>query len=331
MKKVTIIGAGSMGCALAKHLFRNDNEVKIYTPFPGEEELINSKNENTEKLPGVRIPKDIRAYTDAKKAFEGAQIVVIATPSQVLRKALLDIKEFIRSDMIFVICSKGIENKTHMLLRDVVFEVLETDRIAVLSGPSHAEEIARNVPTAMVAASENEDISKVIQDTFISEYLRVYTSDDVLGVELGGALKNVIALCAGIIDGLGYGDNTKAALMTRGMVEISRLGEKLGAKRETFFGLTGMGDLIVTCISMYSRNRRAGIKIGQGMPVKEAIKSIKMTVEGYESCVPVYELAINNNVSMPITTALYNIINGKADVKKSVLDLMTRERKDEFM
>jgi glycerol-3-phosphate dehydrogenase (NAD(P)+) len=331
MSKVSIIGAGGMGCALAGHLSELGNDITVYTPFSDEAYEINKYHENTQKLPGVRIDPQITVTSHKVTAFKDADIVVIATPSKVLRNSLVSLLNDLPRKAAYVCCSKGIEHGSHLLLADVACEVLGIQDMVVLSGPSHAEEIAKKLPTAMVAASDNKDKAKYIQDNFSSEYLRIYTSDDIRGVELGGALKNVIALCAGIVDGMGYGDNTKAALMTRGMAEISRLGESMGARRETFFGLAGIGDLIVTCTSMHSRNRRAGIRIGKGMTVKEAVEGINMTVEGYETCTPAYELSLKHNVSMPITKALYDIINGNLDVEQAVKELMTRSKKDEFI
>ena len=331
MKKIAVAGAGGMGCAISMHLSGLDCEVSLYTPFCDEAKQINETRENADKLPGVIIPEQVTVTSDKKKAFTDADILVTATPSRVTRQCMQDIRGYLDRDILAVCCSKGIESNTHMLMSGIMSEVLDTARIAVLTGPSHAEEIARKMPTAMVAASADRETAVAVQNTFMSDYLRIYTSDDMLGVQLGGALKNIIALCAGIVDGMGYGDNTKAALITRGMSEIARLGEKMGARRETFFGLAGIGDLIVTCTSMYSRNRRAGIRIGQGIPVSEAVAGIKMTVEGYESCVPAYELSLEYGVPMPITEALYNIINGRLDVREAVINLMTRERKDEFL
>jgi glycerol-3-phosphate dehydrogenase (NAD(P)+) len=331
METISVIGAGGMGCAIAKHLSELGYEVRIYTPFEHEVSLINKYKENPEKLPGVRLPDSITASDSIGEVTANAGTIVMAVPSQIIRRSLLGIRNELDRSVLYVNCSKGIENNTHMLPSEIIYDMLGDVRLAVLSGPSHAEEIARRVPTAMVSASSDRNTAQTVQDMFASDYMRIYTSDDVRGVELAGALKNVIALCAGIVDGLGYGDNTKAALMTRGMAEIARLGEKMGARRETFFGLAGIGDLIVTCTSMHSRNRRAGIRIGQGIPITEAVEGIKMTVEGYDSCRPAYELSQEYGVSMPITSALYEIIYGILDVENAVRELMMREKKDEFI
>ena len=330
MEKITIIGAGGMGCALAAYLAAKGIYSTIYTPFADEASSILEERENSKKLPGILLDPGIVISDDKISAFNNAGIVLVAVPSRVMRHSLEYISDSLDKNAIFVCCSKGIEAGTHYMMSQVIEDVIKTEDIVILSGPSHAEELARNVPTAMIAASKNRDLAVLIQDLFISESLRIYTSDDVSGVELAGALKNVIALCAGIADGLGYGDNTKAALMTRGMLEIARLGARMGAKRETFFGLAGIGDLIVTCTSMHSRNRRAGIRIGEGMDIEEAIKSIQMTVEGYDTCKPAYELSLKYQVPMPITEALFRIINKELDVRTAVSDLMTRDKKDEF-
>jgi glycerol-3-phosphate dehydrogenase (NAD(P)+) len=331
MEVISVIGAGGMGCAVAKHLSELGHEVRIYTPFRHEVEYINGRRENPEKLPGVILPEGIKASDDIGIVASGTRMIVIAVPSQMIRRSLQCLSGSLDRDLLYVNCSKGIENITHLLPSEIIQDVLGDVRLVVLSGPSHAEEIAGRVPTAMVSASLRKDAAQTVQDLFSSDYMRIYTSDDVRGVELAGALKNVIALCSGIVDGLGYGDNTKAALMTRGMAEIARLGEKMGARRETFFGLAGIGDLIVTCTSVHSRNRRAGIRIGQGIPVAEAVEGIKMTVEGYDTCRPAYELSQEYGVSMPLTAALYEIIYGIPDVEKAVRDLMLREKKDEFI
>jgi glycerol-3-phosphate dehydrogenase (NAD(P)+) len=281
-------------------------------------------------LPGIKIPDDVECYIDIEAALAGSNVIVLAVPSQTTRKNVKEISKYVGKNGIIVCCSKGLEEDTCMVLSDVIKEECPNCSVVILSGPSHAEEMARGVPTTVVAACEKKEIAEHIQDLFMSPGFRVYTNPDVLGVELGGALKNVIALCAGISDGLGYGDNTKAALMTRGISEISRLGVALGAKPQTFSGLTGIGDLIVTCTSMHSRNRRAGILIGQGKSVKEALDEVKMVVEGVATTKPAYELAKEKNVSMPITTELYNVLFMGKDPKKAVNDLMTRDRTHEI-
>ena len=330
MRKITILGAGGMGCALGAYLSSRGISSTIYTPFSDEAMRLDRDRENTQKLPGIRLDRNIVISDDKVSAFKDSRIVIIAVPSKFMRTSLEDVKSSIVKDAVFICCSKGIESGSGLFMSGVIADVMKTDRIVVLSGPSHAEELARNIPTAMIAASDKKELAISIQELFISESLRIYTGDDVLGVELAGALKNVIAICAGISDGLGFGDNTKAALMTRGMLEIARLGARMGARQETFFGLAGIGDLIVTCTSMHSRNRRAGIRIGEGMDIAEAVDSIKMTVEGYDTCKPAVELSRKYGVPMPITEALYRIINKESGVREEVSELMTRDKKDEF-
>jgi glycerol-3-phosphate dehydrogenase (NAD(P)+) len=325
---ISILGAGSMGCALAKHLSEDGRKVMLWSPVIDEIEMLEKYKEHATRLPGVTLNENVSYTTEIDKAAKWGDMIVLAIPSQTTRANARAIAPHVAGKII-VTCSKGIESGTGKLLAEILEEEIDSARIVVLSGPSHAEEIARKVPTAVVAASRSIDDAQTVQDVFMNEHFRVYTNEDVIGVELGGALKNVIALCAGISDGLGFGDNTKAALMTRGMAEIERLGVAMGANPNTFYGLTGIGDLIVTCTSMHSRNRKAGILIGQGMKADKAIERVQMTVEGYSTCTPAYELGKKLGVSMPITTEAYNVLFNGKDPGVAVMDLMGRDKKHE--
>lgn len=329
-KKVAVIGAGSMGTAMAALLAKNENDVTLWSPIADEIEMLKVNREHLTRLPGVKVPESVAFTTDIEQAVKGCELVVLAVPSQTTRQNCNTLSKLIQPGTIVVTCSKGIESGTCKLLSDIMKEELPNSKIAVLSGPSHAEEIGRDIPTTVVAASENIEVARAVQDIFMTSNFRVYTNTDVVGVELGAALKNVIALCAGISDGLGFGDNTKAALMTRGIAEISRLGVAMGGKADTFAGLTGVGDLIVTCTSMHSRNRRAGILIGQGKSVEEAQKEVNMVVEGVATTKPAYDLAQKLGVSMPITTEAYKILFENKNPRMAVIDLMTRDKKNEI-
>ncbi|QNU68323.1 NAD(P)H-dependent glycerol-3-phosphate dehydrogenase [Ruminiclostridium herbifermentans] len=329
-KNVAVIGAGSMGIAMAVLLSKNGNNVKVWSPMSDEINMLKENREHLTRLPGVKIPDSVEFTTDIYIAAKNCDVVVLAVPSQTTRQNCKALSSIISKDTIVVTCSKGIEDDTCKLLSEIMHEELPHNNIAVLSGPSHAEEIARDVPTTVVAASEKNEVAQYLQDLFMTPNFRVYTNTDVIGVELGGALKNIIALCAGISDGLGYGDNTKAALMTRGITEISRLGVAMGGKADTFSGLTGVGDLIVTCTSMHSRNRRAGILIGQGKSVQQALEEVNMVVEGVATTKPAYELAKRLGVSMPITNEAYDVLYKGKDPRKAVGDLMTRDKKNEM-
>lgn len=329
-KSIAIIGAGSMGTAISILLSKNGNSVRMWTPFKEEADMINTAREHIHRLPGVIVPEGVICTDDLEKALDGAELAVLAVPSQTIRQNSRNISKYIKKNMIVVSCSKGIEEGTRMLLTDIIRQEIPQALPVALSGPSHAEEIARDIPTTVVAASENREAAEFVQNIFMSPKFRVYTNSDVKGVELGGALKNVIALCAGISDGLGFGDNTKAALMTRGITEITRLGTAMGARPQTFGGLTGIGDLIVTCTSMHSRNRRAGILIGQGKSVKEALDEVKMVVEGVATAKPAYELGQEYNVDMPITREANEVLFNGKNPKQAVVDLMMREKKDEI-
>ncbi|WP_273481331.1 NAD(P)H-dependent glycerol-3-phosphate dehydrogenase [Acetivibrio straminisolvens] len=329
IKKISVIGAGSWGTALAVSLANNGISVNMWSVFEDEIKMLSEKREHVHKLPGVVIPENVTFTSDLEKAVHDAEVLVLVVPSQTVRQTAKDISKYIRKDMIIVSCSKGLEEGTGLRMSEVIGEEIKDAKTVILSGPSHAEEVGKGIPTTVVAASCDIKAAELVQDIFMSPEFRVYTNSDAVGVELGGALKNVIALCAGISDGLGFGDNTKAALMTRGITEISRLGVSMGANPQTFAGLTGIGDLIVTCTSMHSRNRRAGILIGQGKSPKEAMDEVKMVVEGVTTTKAAYELAQKRKVPMPITFEAYEVLfNGKKP-RQAVSDLMMRNKKNE--
>jgi len=328
-RKIAVIGSGGWGTAVAVHLNKLGHEVTLWSWLKEESDNLKNTLENKPFLPGVALPQDI-IFTSDLSCVKDKDLIVLVTPSKAIRQTARSMASYVSKDTVVVILSKGIEDKTLKTLSDVAQEEIPQAKIAVMSGPSHAEEVARGIPTTNIAACEDIDAAKLVQSIFMSETFRVYTGTDVLGVELGGALKNVIALCAGVLDGLGYGDNTKAALMTRGIKEIASLGEKMGANLETFWGLSGVGDLIVTCTSMHSRNRRAGILIGKGKSADEAISEVNMVVEGIVNCNAAYELSKKYNVDMPIITEAYNVINNGKNPLDAVNDLMIRVGKQEF-
>lgn len=328
MRNVAIIGSGSWGTALAVCLANNGNNVKIWSFCEEEKDLINNKKQ-CKFLPGVVIPNNVECMTDFEKVIDGADFILHVTPSKFTRSTFKQYKQYV-GDKPVIICSKGFEKETLQTLDDVIKDELPSAKIGVLTGPSHAEEVAISIPTVLVIASEHEEILPLIQDTFMSKNMRIYTSTDVKGLELGGALKNIIAFCAGVAAGIGLGDNSFAALITRGLGEISRLGVKLGGKQETFYGLSGLGDLIVTCLSEHSRNRRAGKLIGQGKTLEETRKEVGMVIESIDNIDVVYELGKRNNIYMPIIETVYDVIYNGLDPKKAVEDLMTREKKSEI-
>lgn len=328
MAKITILGSGGFGIGLAVMFDRNGHDVTVWSAFENEIEDIRRDGEHKIKLPGVKIPETVKLTADMG-CISGCEIVLFGIPSPFIRDVAHKASEYITKDMIVVNTGKGLENGSLKLISDVLAEEIPHAPVVILSGPSHAEEVAIGVPTTIVAASENTQAAAFIQDTLSSNAFRIYINEDVVGCELGGALKNIIALCAGICDGLGYGDNTKAALMTRGINEISRLGVAMGASFSTFAGLTGIGDLIVTCTSMHSRNRRAGILIGQGVAPDEAVKIVG-TVEGYNCCKVAIELARKVGVSMPITEQLNDVLFNKKNVRDALGSLMTRPKKSEL-
>ena len=328
MKNVAIIGSGSWGVALATHLARNGNNVRLWSFNKDERDLINNEKK-CKFLPDIKIEKNIICSTNFEKVMDGADFIMHVTPSKYTRETFKQYKQYVGNKPV-IICSKGFEKDTLKTLDEVLQDEMPDVRVGVLTGPSHAEEVAISIPTVMVVASKDEEILKLIQDTFMSEEMRIYTSNDVKGVELGGALKNIIAFCAGIAAGIGLGDNTFAALITRGLMEISRLGIKLGGKQETFYGLSGLGDLIVTCLSEHSRNRRAGKLIGQGKTLEEAKKEVGMVIESIDNIDVAYELGKKNNVYIPIIETVYKVIYEGLKPEEAVKDLMTRKKKEEY-
>ncbi|MCR4815226.1 MAG: NAD(P)H-dependent glycerol-3-phosphate dehydrogenase [Lachnospiraceae bacterium] len=328
--KVTVIGAGSWGIALAKLLYDNKCEVTVWSALSDEIEMLNREHEHVDKLKGVKLPEDMIFSSDLESAVKDAEILVMAVPSVFVRKTSALLKEFYKEGQIIVNVSKGIEESTLHTMSEIITEEIPGSTVAVLSGPSHAEEVGRGIPTTIVVGAKKREVAEKIQNTFMSPVFRVYTSPDVLGIEIGAALKNVIALAAGIADGLGYGDNTKAALITRGMAEISRLGVAMGGKPETFYGLSGIGDLIVTCASMHSRNRRAGILIGKGYTAKEAMDEVKMVVEGVYSAKAAKKLSEQYEIEMPIVDKVNEILFSDVPAADSLKDLMLRDKKTEI-
>ena len=328
MAKVGVIGAGSWGIALSFLLHNNGHQVTVWSALPEEIRELREKREH-HTLPGLVLPEDMVFTEDLETAMRDQDLLVTAVPSVYVRSTAVKMRPFLREGQIVVNVAKGIEEKTLSTLSQILEEELPGADVAVLSGPSHAEEVSRGLPTTCVAGARTKKTAEYIQSLFMSEYFRVYTSPDVLGIELGGALKNVIALAAGIADGLGCGDNTKAALITRGIAEIARLGTAMGGKFETFCGLTGIGDLIVTCASMHSRNRRAGILIGKGYSMEEAMKEVQMVVEGVYSAKAALALAKKYYMSMPIIEQVNQVLFEGKPASQAVKELMLRDPREE--
>ena len=328
-KNITLLGGGSWGTALSKLLSENGHKVTVWLRDDNQCRELTYTRVNKKYLPKVKIPENILFTSNINEAVKDAEILLLVTPTQMIRGVLKQIKDEYKANKIIINASKGIEIGTMNLVSDIVNEETKNSVFAVLSGPSHAEEVGLSMPTAITIACNNKDVAEEIQDIFMSSYFRVYTNEDVIGAELGGALKNIIALGAGISDGVGYGDNAKAALMNRGIVEIARLGIAMGADMHTFYGLSGIGDLIVTCTSKHSRNWNAGYLIGQGLTKDEAIKKIGMVVEGIPTTYAAYELSKKLNVDMPIVDAMYDVLENNADVKETVNKLMLRDKKEE--
>ena len=325
MANVGVLGAGSWGTALSVLLSDNGHQVTVWSIDENEVQMLNEKREHELKLPGVKLPDDMIITGDLESAVKGKDFLVLAVPSPFTRSTARKTAPFVADGQIIVDVAKGIEESTLMTLsRQIEQEIPQAD-VAVLSGPSHAEEVGRRLPTTCVVGAKTKKTAEYLQSMFISPVFRVYTSPDILGIELGGSLKNVIALAAGIADGLGYGDNTKAALITRGIAEIARLGVKMGGKIETFTGLTGIGDLIVTCASVHSRNRKAGYLIGKGMSMQEAMDEVKMVVEGVYSAKAAAKLAEKYDVPMPIVNEVNAVLFEGKSPAEAVKDLMLRE------
>ena len=328
MKKIAIIGSGSWGVALGIHLAKLGNEVKIWSFAQEEADLINNEKKCM-FLPNVEIPEGITCTLSYENAIKDTDYILHVTPSKFTRNIVKDYKKFVTNQPI-IICSKGLEKDSMLTLADVVEQEIPGVKVGVLSGPSHAEEVSVGLETALVIASKYDELLEQMQDLFMSEKMRVYTSKDVIGVEAGGALKNILAFCAGIASEMGLGDNSFAALLTRGLTEITRLGVSMGGNKETFYGLSGLGDLLVTCLSEHSRNRKAGRLIGSGKSLEETKKEVGMTIESIDNIEVAYELSKKYNIEMPIVNAIYDILYNDLKPENAVRLLMTRERKPEM-
>ncbi len=329
MARVGILGAGSWGTALALMLYKNGHHVTVWSIDKREVEMLQNEREHKSKLPGVKLPENMVFTNNLEEGMEEKDFLVLAVPSIFTRSTARSMKPYIKQGQIVVNVAKGIEEDTLMTLSEQIEEELPEADVAVLSGPSHAEEVGRGLPTTCVVGAKTKETAEFLQVAFMNDFFRVYISPDILGIEIGGALKNVIALAAGIADGLGYGDNTKAALITRGIAEITRLGVKMGGKAESFSGLTGIGDLIVTCASMHSRNRRAGILIGQGKTMQEAMDEVQMVVEGVYSAKAGLALAKKYNESMPIIEQINQVLFEDKSPADAVYELMHRDGRRE--
>jgi glycerol-3-phosphate dehydrogenase (NAD(P)+) len=330
MAKIGLIGAGSWGTALSKLAADNGHEVTVWSIVKEEIEMLQENREHLDKLPGVKLPENISYTTELAAAIEGKDMCILAVPSPFTRSTAAMMKPFVKEGQIIVNVAKGVEEKTLMTLSEIIGQEVPQADVAVLSGPSHAEEVGKGMPTTIVVGAKTKETAEYIQNLLMNKVFRVYTSPDILGIELGGALKNVIALAAGIADGLGCGDNTKAALITRGIAEIARLGMTMGGKPETFSGLTGIGDLIVTCASMHSRNRRAGILIGQGKTMQEAMDEVKQVVEGVYSAKAAMGLAEKYGVEIPIIEQVNLVLFEGKPAAQALDELMLRDKKIEI-
>ena len=329
MAKVSVLGAGSWGTALSLLLCKNGHEVTLWSALEDEVRMLCEKREHESKLPGVRLPEDMKITADLEDSLQDPDVAVLAVPSPFTRSTAHRMAPFVKKVQIIVNVAKGVEEHTLMTLSEIISEEIPQADVCVLSGPSHAEEVGKGLPTTCVVSAEKRETAEYLQGIFMSPVFRVYTTPDILGVELGGALKNVIALAAGTADGLGYGDNTKAALITRGIAEISRLGTKMGARAETFYGLSGIGDLIVTCASVHSRNRKAGYLMGKGYTMQEAMDEVKMVVEGVYSARAAKSLAEKYQVEMPIIEEVNKVLFEDKPAADAVRDLMLRDKKVE--
>ena len=332
MAKISVIGSGGWGIALTILLHKNGHDLTIWSFDKKEAEELKKIRQNKTKLPNILLPEDIKVTDDLREAVDNKDILIIAVPSKAIRSVSKSLKNIIKDNQIIVNVAKGLEEDTLETMTDIIEEELKdkNPKVAVLSGPSHAEEVGRGIPTTCVVSAHNKELTLYLQNVFMNPSFRVYTSPDMLGVEIGGALKNVIALAAGIADGLNYGDNTKAALITRGIKEISTLGVAMGGEQSTFYGLTGLGDLIVTCASMHSRNRRAGILLGQGKTLDEAIKEVNMVVEGIYSAKSALMAAKKYNVEIPIIEQVNAVLFQNKNAAEAVNELMIRDKKLEI-
>ncbi|MDO5301264.1 MAG: NAD(P)H-dependent glycerol-3-phosphate dehydrogenase [Tissierellia bacterium] len=329
MSKIAVLGGGSWGSAIAQVLGGNGHSVALYIKDPQQYQEVRATGKNEKYLEDFTFLSEIEFHNSLAGAVEGAEAIILAVPTNAARSVATELRELNLPKMPVINLAKGLEENSHLRVSQVVAELLPEHPYLVLSGPSHAEEVAREIPTTVAVAGGDDETRKWCQKLFSNDFFRVYTQRDLIGVELGGALKNIIALGCGISDGLGFGDNTKAAMMTRGMVEIQRLGVALGADPKTFQGLSGMGDLIVTCTSLHSRNRSFGYHLGQGKTVEEAMEAVRMVVEGYKTTRACYELAKEKNIEMPITEKLYGVLYRGEDPSEAVLELMVRPHKRE--
>ena len=332
MAKISVIGSGGWGIALTILLYKNGHDLTIWSFDKREAEELKTTRENKTKLPNILLPEDIKVTDNLKEAVDNKDVLILAVPSKAIRSVSKSLKDIIKDNQIIVNVAKGLEEDTLETMTDIIEEELKgkNPKVAVLSGPSHAEEVGRGIPTTCVVSAHNKELTLYLQNIFMNPSFRVYTSPDMLGVEIGGALKNVIALAAGIADGLNYGDNTKAALITRGIKEIASLGVAMGGEQSTFYGLTGLGDLIVTCASMHSRNRRAGILLGQGKTLDEAIKEVNMVVEGVYSAKSALMAAKKYNVEIPIIEQVNAVLFENKNAAEAVNELMIRDKKLEI-
>ena len=326
---IAVIGDGGWGTTLALLLSKKGFNVSLWGAFPEYTEIVKKSRENVKFLPGVKIPANVLLTHSMEDALAGRDVVVLAVPSQFMRGVLMKLKTRNISGKSFVSVTKGVENETLKRMSEVITDCLGPQKLVVMSGPTIALEVANGSPTTVVVASGDELLSKDIQNIFITENFRVYTSTDIIGVELGGSLKNIVAIAAGTIDGIGFGTNTKAAILTRGLVEIARLGVAMGAKKETFYGLSGLGDLTTTCVSQYSRNRWLGEEIGRGKKLKDILAETDMVVEGVATAKAAFDLSKKYNVEMPVVTEIYKVLYENKDPKTAARDLMTRSPKNE--
>ena len=330
MANISVLGSGSWGTAITWLLANNGHRLTMWSFFEEETKMFRTYHQNVDKLPGVILPDSVTFTSDLSEAAGEKDLLVMAVPSTAVRSTARSLSGMVKDGQIIVDLAKGIEEATLMTMSQIIKEEIPQAEVAVLCGPSHAEEVGRGLPTTIVAGSKNKETAEYIQNIFMSPVFRVYTSSDVLGMEIGAALKNVIALAAGIADGLGYGDNTKAALITRGIAEIARLGKAMGAEELTFAGLTGIGDLVVTCASVHSRNRKAGFLMGQGDTMEEAMKKVNMVVEGVYSAKAAAKLAEKYGIEMPIVSAVNDVLFGGRPARDAVSLLMDRDKKDEY-